>query len=48
MEVFGIVGMTFGLMAFIQTQGISKELADLKKALKESGELQDDEKKPQV
>lgn len=37
--VFGMMGMTFGLMAWIQIQATSKELADLKTRLQESGAL---------
>ena len=43
MEVFGIVGMgfgVFGLLAWIQLQNVAKELAELKKALRESGALE--------
>ena len=45
MEVFGIIGMSFGvfgLLAFIQVQHLSKEISEMKKELKESGALNDD------
>ena len=44
MEVFGIIGMTFGtfgFLAWIQSQANTTELAALKKELKESGVLKD-------
>ena len=44
METIGILGMIFGIAAFAQLQGVSKELAELKKSLKESGALEADEK----
>ena len=44
MEVFGIIGMsfgTFGLIAFVQGAQVAKELAELKKELRASGYLKD-------
>ena len=49
MEAFGIIGMVFGIMgmglgasAFTQLQGVTKDLAELKKELTESGVLKGD------
>lgn len=44
MEMFGIIGMSFGifgLLAWIQLQNVSKELNEMKKALMESGVLKE-------
>lgn len=49
MEAFGIIGMSFGITAmglaasaFTKLQGVTKELADLKQELTESGVLKAD------
>ncbi len=42
MEAFGIMGMAFGLMAWLQLQSVSKELTELEKVLKESGVLENE------
>lgn len=45
MEVFGIIGMSFGvfgLLAFVQVSNQQQELAKIKKALKEAGIMTDE------
>ena len=45
MEVYGIIGMSFGvfgLLAFIQVSHQQKEVSKIMKALKESGIIKDD------
>lgn len=40
METFGIIGMTFGMIAWGLVAKLQKEVDDLKKNLKESGVLE--------
>ncbi len=44
MEVFGIIGMTFGIIAWGQVAKLKKELDSLKKNLKGSGLLKEEPK----
>ena len=39
MEVFGIIGMSFGIMGFIFSMSALAKIAKLEKQLKESGVL---------
>jgi len=39
METFGIIGMTFGIIAWGLVANLRKEVEDLKKALVEAGVL---------
>ena len=41
MEAFGIIGMTFGMIAWGLVANLRKEFEALKKNLEESGVLQD-------
>ena len=42
MEAFGIIGMTFGIIAWGLVANVSKELKELKKRLEDSGVLKEE------
>ncbi len=42
MEVFGIIGMTFGIIAWGMVEKQRKELDGLKKSLRDSGVLKEE------
>ena len=42
MEAFGIIGMTFGIIALGLAGGVREELKELKKRLEDSGVLKEE------